>query len=301
MFETPILLIIFNRPHTTEKVFEAIKNIRPAKLYIAADGPRNQAEIELCDKARKLTEDINWKCEIHRLYRDNNLGCKSGVSQAIDWFFENEEMGIILEDDCVPNHSFFPFCTKMLSLYKDDLSVKTISGSNFLYGKYDHTNDYFFINYTMIWGWATWKRAWKEVDWSKPFERQIIENKIRQSYSNKQFRIWISNMINHYNDNFDKTWDVHVLTTFLLNDGLSIIPSKNLVKNIGVEGTHNFQDSKATNAATMELQIDSFEKREVKISTEAQNSFMNAVVDVWMPKETVLNILKRKVIKILNA
>lgn len=299
MLQVPVLLIIFNRPETTRKTFEAIKKAQPAILYVAADGPRNEEEKKLCDSARKLTEEINWDCKIHRLYRDVNLGCKDAVVEAINWLFEKEEKGIILEDDCVPDESFFNFCSTMLYNYKDEKTVKSISGTNFLFGSYDHTDDYFFFNYTMMWGWATWKRAWQEVDWSVPFDKQNIADKINQTYTNKKFSVWISNLISHFYDNFETIkdiWDIHVLTTYLLNDGLQIIPSKNLIKNIGIEGTHNFKDSNAMNALTKTIVIENLPfKKKAEVSPSVQSVFMQNVVNVNMPKEPLINILKRKI------
>lgn len=299
MLQVPVLLIIFNRPETTKKTFEAIKKTQPAVLYIAADGPRNEEEKKLCNSARKITEDIDWNCEIHRLYRDNNLGCKDAVVGSINWFFEKEEMGIILEDDCVAEESFFSFCSHLLTAYKDDLKVKTVSGTNFLFGAMNNTDDYFFIDYTMMWGWATWRRAWLEVDWNHSFDKQIIEEKINQTYHNEKFRAWIKNLIYHFYDNFETIkdiWDIHVLTTFLLTDGLQIIPSKNLIKNIGIEGTHSFIENKSINAATSEIVIENLSlKKTANVSTHIQNLFMENVVNVHTPKETIVTKLKRKI------
>ena len=145
---------------------EAIRNIRPTKLYIAADGPtRNKAgEKDKCNEARRITEYIDWPCDVKRLYRKNNLGCGIAVSRAIDWFFDNVEMGIILEDDCLPNPSFFKYCELMLDLYKNDPTVMCISGDNFLPKEKQKNTGYYFSKYAHIWGWASWKRAWKGYD-----------------------------------------------------------------------------------------------------------------------------------------
>ena len=137
MYQTPILFVIFNRPDTTKRVFESIRKIRPAKFYIAADGPRptKEGESKLCEETRNITEDIDWPCEVHRKYSEQNLGCKKGVSSAITWFFDNVEEGVILEDDCLPDPSFFSFCEELLSKYRNTDKVKMISGDNFQFGK----------------------------------------------------------------------------------------------------------------------------------------------------------------------
>ena len=163
MKTAPVLLIIFNRPDTTARVFEAIRAARPTELYIAADAPReNRSEDKrLCEEAKKITEKIDWPCEVHRLYQEKNLGCKRGPIASITWFFENVEAGIILEDDCVPHPSFFAFCSELLEKYADDKRIMHVSGNNFQFGKMRGDASYFFSEYTLSWGWATWRRAWQ--------------------------------------------------------------------------------------------------------------------------------------------
>ena len=133
-FDVPILFLVFNRPDVTKKVFEQIKKAKPKKLYIAADGPRKNIpnEKEICNEVIKFVTKINWNCEVKTLFREENLGCGKAVSSAIDWFFENEEFGIILEDDCVPDQSFFGFCEQMLVKYKDDARIMMVAGTNYL-------------------------------------------------------------------------------------------------------------------------------------------------------------------------
>jgi len=161
---TPVLFIVFNRLDTTKQVFEEIKKAKPQKLFIAADGPRNFQEKNKTDVVRKyILENINWKCEVKTLFREKNLGCKYAVAGAIDWFFDNVEQGIILEDDCLPSQSFFKFCQEMLEKYKDDERVMHISGTN-VEGISKIDQDYFFAINFNVWGWATWKRAWKLYD-----------------------------------------------------------------------------------------------------------------------------------------
>ncbi len=162
MFQTPILFLIFNRPDTTKRVFESISRVKPTKLYIAADGARKNkvGEVLLCQETRNIIELIDWECEIKTLFRTENLGCKIAVSSAIDWFFENEEQGIILEDDCLPHPSFFGYCETLLNYYKDDLRIGHIGGDNFQKGKKRGEGSYYFSQYYFIWGWAIWKLAW---------------------------------------------------------------------------------------------------------------------------------------------
>ena len=146
MFNTPILFVIFNRLDTTFKVFEKIREIKPKKLYIAADGPRKQieGENEKCAKVRSIETLVDWDCEVKTLFQSENLSCGPAVSTAISWFFNNEEQGIILEDDCLPNTSFFHFCEEMLNYYKENETIMHIGGTNFQDGRMYGKADYYF-------------------------------------------------------------------------------------------------------------------------------------------------------------
>ncbi|EKE21540.1 MAG: Protein containing nucleotide-diphospho-sugar transferase protein, partial [uncultured bacterium] len=164
MFIKPILFIIFNRPDTTLSVFEAIRQIKPARLYVAADGPRSERSGEdvVCAETRRIAMGVDWPCELKTRFLDKNVGCHTAVPAAVSWFFENEEEGIILEDDCSPDLSFFTFCETLLERYRDDEEVMMISGDNFQPSEFKTRNDssYYFSGIANIWGWATWRRAW---------------------------------------------------------------------------------------------------------------------------------------------
>lgn len=166
MLDTPVLLIVFNRPDPSAKVFAAIRQARPQRLFVAADGPRENrpGESDLCAQVRNIVTAVDWTCECKTLFQPNNLGCGRAVSTAITWFFDNVERGIILEDDTVPEPSFFPFCTTMLDRYARDERIMHICGSNFQRGKTWGPAPYYLSYYSMIWGWATWRRAWKKYD-----------------------------------------------------------------------------------------------------------------------------------------
>jgi threonyl-tRNA synthetase len=184
MFNTPILFLVFKRPDTTERVFEQIRSIRPAFLYLAADGPRNDksGEKETCKKVREIVlSNIDWECEVNTLFRDENLGCGKAVSQAITWFFEHEEEGIILEDDCLPDASFFQYCAELLKKYRTEEKVMTISGSNLLGYPWKVNGQSYFWGQGGIWGWATWKRAWSLYDFKmQRWEEDKIKRQIQQ-------------------------------------------------------------------------------------------------------------------------
>ena len=243
MFQTPSLFLIFNRPDTTKRVFEIISRVKPTKLYIAADGARKNkvGEVLLCQETRNIIELIDWECEIKTLFRTENLGCKIAVSSAIDWFFENEEQGIILEDDCLPNESFYIYCETLLNYYASDERIMHISGNNFQDGNVRGNGSYYFSNYNHIWGWATWKRAWKayNVDLSFLTETEI-ETLIEKQFDTKKERLFWNNIFKKVINKTIGTWDYQWTYAVWKNNGLSILPNKNMIANIGFNnnGTH---------------------------------------------------------------
>lgn len=234
--KVPVLLLIFNRPETTARVFAKIKKYRPKKLFIAADGPRSNKvdESEKCEKARKITGNIDWPCEVKRLYRNKNLGCKLAISGAIDWFFDSVEEGIILEDDCLPGKFFFRFCEEILDKYRNVENVYHVGTNNFQPVQRQLKNSYYFSKYSHVWGWATWRRAWKHYDvnmksWPEIKKSRILV-KFWNSFWEKQY--WQTIFDATYSGKID-TWDYQWLYTTWVNDAFSIIPGVNLVQNIG--------------------------------------------------------------------
>ena len=241
-FDTPILYIVFNRLDLVKRTFPEIKRMKPRQLFIGADGPRTKEEKKKTDAVRNyILDNINWKCQVKTLFRTKNLGCKYAVSGAIDWFFENVEQGIILEDDCLPDQSFFRFCQEMLERYKNEKKILNITGQNPLC-KHNFFKSYSFSKYPRIWGWATWKRSWSLYDLEM---RDYIKNKNILKKFNLNFveRILIKKRIEGIFKRKANTWDIQLVFSSLLNRGLNVIPSKNLVENLGFEGesTHSFE------------------------------------------------------------
>lgn len=232
-----IAFIIFNRPEYTQKVFDEIRKARPKKLFIIADGPRNSQEAFLCDATRKIVEQIDWECIVLKNYSETNLGCKNRISTGLNWFFEHVESGIILEDDCVPHQSFFRFADEMLEQYKYDERIAMVAGSNSL-SEFHIQDSYTFSRYFAIWGWATWRRAWAKYDinmtnWPEHKKSGFLKKIYLQKY-----------MVDHTTNLFDQsfygetdTWDTQWFYTCLQSGGLSIVPAKNLISNIGIDGT----------------------------------------------------------------
>lgn len=231
-FNTPILFLCFNRPEETKKSFSIIEKIKPTKLYIAQDGPRDEEEKEKTIKVHKIVKDISWPCEIHYLIRDENLGVKRAVNDAIDWFFEAEEMGIVIEDDILPDESFFSFAAQLLEKYKNDTRIMLISGCNLL-DTHSGYGDYFFTKIGAIWGWASWRRVWRIHDkemkrWNKIENDPVAMQILPRAYWNDRVK-----KLNNSLEGTIDTWDYQFTMTRLVNSGLSIIPRWNLIENIG--------------------------------------------------------------------
>tara|TARA_Y100000389_G_scaffold179169_1_gene192953 strand:+ start:52 stop:1056 length:1005 start_codon:yes stop_codon:yes gene_type:complete len=274
LLKTAVLFLVFNRPDTTIQVFEKIRQAKPLRLYVASDGPRQglEGEKEKVTKAREIANMVDWPCNVKTLFRDNNLGCKKAVSEAITWFFEYEEQGIILEDDCVPNLVFFSFCENLLDRYSKDEKVSAISGNNFQNNKWRGEGSYYFSKYPHCWGWATWRRSWKNYNggitfWSKWRNSHIwldyMSDKIEQRYWKKIFDRVYANEIN--------SWAYPWTASVWYKGGLSAIPNINLVSNIGFtdDATHtNFKNSKLSKITVGELDHIIHPKK-VKINIEA--------------------------------
>ena len=234
--KTPIVFLIFNRPDTTIRVFEAIRQAKPQKLLVVADGPRidKPGEAEKCAAVRSIIDIVDWDCEVLTNFSDINLGCKKRVSSGLDWVFSLVEEAIILEDDCLPNPTFFRFCQELLEKYRDDKSIMTIGGSNLLRKWKSDRQSYHFSYYFSCWGWATWKRTWDFYDvnmnlWSDENIRQNIREIIADD---RQF-FYIKKELDITYTGRKNTWDYQLFFQCLMRQGFSILPSTNLISNIG--------------------------------------------------------------------
>jgi len=248
-FNTPVLFLIYKNSKVTKEVFDEIIKLKPSKLYIAADGPKNSSEDVECRNVRAITDNINWECEVHRRYLDNNLGCKKAVSSAISWFFNNEDRGIILEYDCLPHASFFSFCEDMLEKYNDNESVMHISGSNFQDGllRGEDDSSYYFSAITGVWGWATWKRSWDCYDPNaNDIEDFIDSGRIHKLLTARRTRkYWSKRFLNVKSGVNTSSWAIPWAYSVMKYGGLCINPNQNLVSNIGFNAgaTHAFDES----------------------------------------------------------
>ena len=233
---SPVLFLVFNRPETTQRVFDAIKAVRPKRMYIAADGPRaaRPNDIILCEQTREIINQIDWDCELQTLFRTENAGCKWGVSEAINWFFAREEEGIILEDDCLPANCFFKFCDELLTRYRDDTRIRHITGCNLQFGKAWGDASYYFSNRVHVWGWATWKRAWNDYDITlNKYNADRVKKAMKEIYNDDLVAAaWTNIFVDQKAGNVN-SWAYPLDFANFLNKGLVIIPNQNLISNIG--------------------------------------------------------------------
>lgn len=261
MFNTPILFIVFNRPDVTVQVFSKIRETKPKYLFIAADGPRSEkdGEAELCKQTREILQDIDWPCELKTLLREENLGCGKAVSEAITWFFDNVEQGIILEDDCLPNQSFFTYCENLLDYYKNEPRVMHIGGTNSQFGKIRGKYSYYFSKYPHIWGWATWKHSWEKYKYSFSKDDDKKLDNIFKSYhfTQKEIEYWKHHWDIVNGENKINTWDIQWTFTCWFNNGITIVPNTNLITNLGFSSnaTHTKSDSDLANLPTKDIGI----------------------------------------------
>lgn len=242
--KVPVLFVIFNRPETEQIVFDCIREYRPEKLYVAADGPREGkvGEYERCQEARDIIKAVDWPCVVKTLYREQNLGCGIGVSSAISWFFDNEEYGVIIEDDVIPSLDFFSLCEEALPRYQKEERVMMVSSFN-PGARTLHSNQLGFTKYANIWAWATWRRAWANYD----IEMSAASSKKLYDYIN-WYGLTLGIGYYHYCHqmllSFEKTnrwhtWDYQWSLTLFFNNGFSLAPYVNLTRNVGVgDGCH---------------------------------------------------------------
>lgn len=272
MFNTPILLIIFKRKDTALKVLETIKKLKPKKLYIAADGWRNEEEKIKCLNTREaVLKHIDWECEVKTLFQDKNLGCCNGVSKAITWFFDNEEQGIILEDDIIAEKSFFYYCEKLLNYYKDNEQIMHIAGDSPLDRKVGEAS-YYFATVQHCWGWASWRRAWKYYDSTmKTISFKDTKKTLKKRYKDFNIRDYWKRWFFRTDD--INTWDYQWTYCIISKDGICINPSLNLTSNIGFgeDSTHTGNpDDENANRKTYPIDFENLiHPKEIKCDAQA--------------------------------
>jgi len=257
--KSAVLFLMFNRPDTTRRVFEEIRLAKPPRLYLAIDGPRKGRKDDslLVEETLEVVQQIDWDCKVERLIRKDNLGCREAISSAIDWFFENEDEGIILEDDCLPAKSFFYYCDTLLEKFRHDTRIRHIAGSNLQRGvKWGDASTYY-TNQSHVWGWASWKRVWKDYDKDlKIYDEKEVDQRLSDIFTDRFVLENWSRIFRELKSGMIDTWDYQLTLINFFNNGLSINPNVNLISNIGFrsDATHtSSQDSPYANIPLEEI------------------------------------------------
>ena len=257
--KSAVLFLLFNRPGTTQQVFDQIKLAQPKRLYVAADGPRsgNAADVELCKQTRNIIKGVDWECEVKTLFREKNGGCKEAVSAAVNWFFEQEEEGIVLEDDCLPANSFFRYCDTLLEKYRYDSRIRHITGCNLQQGNKWGDCTYYFSNISHVWGWAGWRRVWKDYDKNlSRYDKDEAKRHLSDIFPNPIIADCWAKFFADQKDGKINSWAFPLTFINFFNNGLCAIPNENLISNLGFhEGaTHTInKDSLNANIPLSEI------------------------------------------------
>lgn len=255
---SPVLLIVWNRPEETRQVLAALQDARPERLYVSGDGPRDADEWPLIKEVRDMVVSmVNWPCQLTTQYSSVNSGCRIGVTRALDWFFNHEEEGIILEDDCVPHADFFAFCDELLARYRHDDRIMHIAGDNTASVEIEQDWSYCFVRYPHVWGWASWRRAWRHYDrdlgeW-KRFDESRQINDLFPDIDERETWVPIFNRL--LTDGVPDTWDWQWAATTRMRGGLCIQPTRNLISNVGFNerATHTKRPSTRGNAIPVSI------------------------------------------------
>ncbi|AKG21135.1 hemolytic protein HlpA [Calothrix sp. 336/3] len=302
--KTPVVFVIFKRPHTTAKVLDAIRQAKPEKLFVVADGPRSDRpdEPEKCAATRAIIDQVDWDCEVMKHYSDTNLGCATRLPSGLDWVFEQVEEAIIIEDDCVPHPTFFPFCEELLERYRDDSRVGLIAAQNGFLERKKTDYSYYFSRYNGSWGWATWKRSWQNYDqymklWPE-FKAQGCLNNIFPDFWTVKY--WSDIFDEMYSNPCGYTWDYQWTFACFLQSYLTVIPNVNLVSNIGfgADSTHflDRQDNPYENQPTEMMEFPLKHPPFIIADSQADRFQQRHVYDGGKP----IDMVKRDIKKIIS-
>jgi hypothetical protein len=302
--KTPVVFIIFKRPHTTQKVFEEIRQAKPTQLLVIADGPRNgyPDEAKKCEATRAIIEQVDWNCEVIKNYSDVNLGCAKRVSSGLNWVFSKFEEAIILEDDCVPHQTFFRFCEELLEKYRYDNRIASISGQNVQFGHRRTNDSYYYSRYNHCWGWATWRRAWQHYDYQIELWKEIQSNSFLDDIliDSQAVEYWNKRLKFVYENPAMNIWDYQWTFACWMQNSLGIISNGNLISNIGFgPDSTNFINSKnnpfeniPTEAMEFPLKHPPFMIRDLRADDFTQKTLF---------RESKLQVFKDKIKKLLTA
>ena len=302
---TPVAFIIFNRPDKTERVFAEIARAKPPKLLVIADGAglNRPGETEKVAATRAIINRVDWDCQVLTNYSEVNLGCKRRVSSGIDWVFNQVEEAIILEDDCLPESTFFRFCQEMLERYRNDQRIGMISGSSFLFDNRVSNDSYYFSKYFMIWGWATWKDRWLshyDVDMKKwPLIKK--QNFFSDFFFNKKDRSHWTTIFDRTHSGLIDSWAYLWYFDNLIIGRMSINPESNLISNIGhgLDATHTTHYSLVSNIPTVSIKFPLRHPTKLEMN-HSSNKLINEIYFQLSINNRIKNKLLRFKLRIKN-
>lgn len=311
-FGVPVAILNFNRPHLTRGVFEVIRQIKPRRLLLIADGPRASKpdDIRLCEEVRAIFDEIDWDCEVSRKFSDTNLGSFKSNSSGLNWVFDTVEEAIIIEDDCVPSISFFRYCEELLERYRDDPRVGVITGYNLGFPANGRESDsYFFSAYTLNWAWASWRRVWRQVDLDMFWWKQETGSKMLRALfpRSAEWRYWYELYERIHSGEMKNAWDYQLILSSFRHSQLCVIPRVNLVSNIGFgpEGTNCMDESSLMHDVPRgELEFPLVHPADMQCSSSVDYAifrirFQPSHPPLWMLVKSKL-FLKSRLIRTLN-
>lgn len=294
---TPVVFIIFNRLETAERVFAEIARAKPPVLLVVGDGPRlnRPGEEELVLRTRELIKRVDWPCEVKTNFSEANLGCGKRLSTGIDWVFDQVEQAIFLEDDCLPDQSFFRFCQELLEKYKNSENIAMISGDNFTGNNIPIEDSYYFSRYNHIWGWASWRRAWQKYDYRASNWPDFRKSKkLNEMFARKsEIRYWKNSFDKVYGGAID-TWDYQWVLASFTHKMVSIMPEKNLISNIGFgeNATHTTGPSIFSKMETKSIEFPLRHPKSVEINRDADEFTANLHFRAQSFIERVINKIR---------
>ena len=281
---TPVAFFIYNRPETTRRVFEAIRQVKPPRLYVVADGPRGDrpGDSERCEAARALI-DVDWDCKVRKNYSDVNLGCSGRVAGGLDWVFSDVEEAVVVEDDCLPHPSFFRFCGELLERYRDEDEVMSVTGQNVQFGRNGSGYSYYFSRFHHIWGWATWRRAWSSYDREMKRWPELKDVMLRDSLGNRRAEAYWRRVLQETYEGGIDSYAFRWMYSCWIKGGLGVTSGVNLVSNIGFgsDATHTRDSGRNpfANIPACEMRFPLRHPPEIEVNGRADEYTQNTLYD----------------------
>jgi hypothetical protein len=299
----PVVLIIYKRSNNLKKLISAVREYKPSKIYLVADGPKNKTDAKSCKKTRETTEElIDWKCKINKIYARKNMGLRNRVVSGLDKVFSDEKWAIILEDDLVIEPSFFSYCDTLLKKYEKNKRIISIAGNNFQFGKNKIKESYYFSRYVHSWGWATWRRAWQLYDNEmKDWQDLKKTNWLKNIFNNKVLELYWKKIFNMVMDKEVDSWAYRWTYTSLLNNKLTIIPKVNLVSNngYGKNATHTKLKSRTLDLPIEEINSPLKHPKKIKRNKQAdktteRNTYLTPIMVISLLFRSALQLIGNK-------